>query len=158
MVNRYNFYNLEASFKQFLLAGNNNPTSIKNYLSDLRHFFGWLTFYLESHQLNDIKVSFNDEVLRDYKSYLLENKIPRLTINRRLSTLRKFGSFCLAQGWLNDNPAKKIHNLEAVSQNENNKLWLSFSKDILVDASTQSEVDILHDDIRDFLAIINPKN
>jgi hypothetical protein len=44
MENRYNFYNLEASFKNFLLAGNKLPVTIKNYLSDLRHFLGWFIF------------------------------------------------------------------------------------------------------------------
>ena len=41
MDKQYNFYNFEASFKKFLLAENVSPITLKNYLSDLRHFLGW---------------------------------------------------------------------------------------------------------------------
>src|SRR3989344_9210507 len=38
----YNLSNLEPKFKNFLLAENISVISIRNYLSDVRHFFGWL--------------------------------------------------------------------------------------------------------------------
>lgn len=116
MSDTYNFYNLEASFKQSLLAGNKNlqKNTIKNYLSDLRHFVGW--FILKQNKTTtfnyvDLISQINLEFVSDYQSYLLDNQIPPRTINRRLSTLRKLCSFALSQGWLKENVAKKIRNL-----------------------------------------------
>ncbi len=126
MTQGYNFYNLGALFKEFLTAGNKNlqPVTVKNYLSDLRHFSGWFILKLKtdnpqlSEESTDIKiiVSFiTPDLIRDYKSYLSENNIPQKTINRRLSTLRKFCTFCILQGWLNENPAKQIENISSES-------------------------------------------
>src|SRR3989344_3869982 len=119
----YNFYNLEALFHQFLLAGNKkiSPVTIKNYLSDLRHFLGWLVLRLKTSGIS-IKITdtfqppelashLSESNLRHYRAYLVENEIPLSTINRRLSTLRKFCSFFISQRWLNENPAKKINNI-----------------------------------------------
>jgi len=157
MDQRYNLYNLEASFKDWLGAGiektqnNADPEeyqgqstrkgltkiSIKNYLSDLRHFFGWLYFSLKSNNLNISLTSKPEEILRQinkgiinaYQSYLIANQIPIKTINRRLSTLRKFFTFCISQGWLKENPAKKIQNLkftlEKREQNDNSKFKIN---------------------------------
>ncbi len=147
MQNTYNLYNLEASFKKYLLAGIENSRidtkneeiheltrkgltsiSIKNYVSDLRHFFGWLTFTLQAQQnsetnrqnvrvdsrsdsRNFVSSILTSTVISTYKSYLLENNIPHKTINRRLSTIRKFCSFCISQGWIKENPAKRVSNV-----------------------------------------------
>ena len=123
MSDRYNLYNLEASFKEYLVAGNQKPVSIKNYLSDLRHFFGWLILYLKSNKIDadvnpiigehiSLSLQFvSPKVISEYKSYLSENNIPHKTINRRLSTIRKFCSFAISQGWMKENPAKKVGNI-----------------------------------------------
>lgn len=133
MENGYNLYNFEASFKNFLASGNVKPITIKNYLSDLRHFFGWLIFKLktssedkstfdkknQNSKIEEKPESFlnliTEALIKEYKNYLYENKIPLKTINRRLSTLRKFFSFCVAQGWLKENPAKKISNIASTT-------------------------------------------
>ncbi|MEK7633882.1 MAG: phage integrase SAM-like domain-containing protein, partial [Patescibacteria group bacterium] len=119
MPNTYNLYNLEAPFKQFLLAGNQKAVSIKNYLSDVRHFFGWLILYFKSHKIqieSEVTITqfITTSVISEYKSYLESNNIPHKTTNRRLSTLRKFCSFCISQGWMKENPAKKISNISSL--------------------------------------------
>lgn len=117
MQNTYNFYNLETSFKQYLVAGITKPVSIKNYLSDIRHFFGWLSLYIGSHDLKILDDKFplrafiTIETISEYKNYLLENKIPHKTINRRLSTIRKLCTFCIEQNILDINPAKHLTNI-----------------------------------------------
>lgn len=197
MSNQYNLYNLEALFKQFLVAGieintertdNTNFTdytdytdkkerkslkkiSIKNYLSDLRHFLGWLMLYLKSkyHHLNinfnafdslptqiEIIKQINDNTVQEYKSYLTENKIPIKTINRRLSTLRKFFSFCISQGWLKENPAKKIENLKTKIKNKDWELQKKsilnkFQVDLLKENIPQKTVNSFVNDIEEFL-------
>ncbi len=142
MVETYNFYNLEALFKEYLLAGNKKPISVKNYLSDFRHFTGWITFYLQSNQLANDKefISFlTEKNIQEYKNYLAENKIPNKTINRRLSTVRTFCSFCISQGWIKENPGKKIINMQ-------DDVLLRFQKD------TNAVISSLND-IQEFMSV-----
>ncbi|MCL4363703.1 site-specific integrase [Patescibacteria group bacterium] len=116
MQKGYNLYNLEPQFKNFLLAENISPISLKNYLSDFRHFSGWIELYTSSNQTSaknyeNLSEMVNEKSVEEYRSYLSENNIPLKTINRRLSTVRKFCSFCISQGWLKENPAKKVNNI-----------------------------------------------
>lgn len=101
----------------------------KNYLSDLRHFLGWLMFTLkaspEHAQFVDkddlpklINEFLNWKIVESYKKYLQDNQIPIKTANRRLSTLRKFCSFCISQDWLKENPAKQTKNLRHPRESE----------------------------------------
>jgi site-specific recombinase XerC len=157
MDNRYNLYNLEALFKNYLLAGKNidhklqitenrpfhSPLTIKNYLSDFRHFQGWFLLFLKSRNNNinqplDFIKAITPEFIKEYKSYLTENKVPTRTINRRLSTIRKFCSFCIAQDWIKENPAKHVPNV-LPPQKVLNKLYTPKGKQ---EASNQS-VNIL---------------
>src|SRR3989339_1542622 len=122
MSNTYNLYNLEAPFKKYLSAVNYKPVSIRNYLSDIRHFFGWLISYFKSENISiesEIKAPqfITIKSIFEYKSYLLKNNIPLKTINRRLSSIRKFFSFCISQGWIKENPAKQIRNMSLISNN-----------------------------------------
>ena len=112
MVKTYNLYNLEAPFKKYLDAGNQKAVSIKNYLSDFRHFAGWVMSTGE--ETSPLQGSINTKTISEYKSYLESNNIPHKTVNRRLSTLRKFCSFCISQGWMKENPAKQIANISSL--------------------------------------------
>lgn len=154
----YNVYNFEANFefliietfRKFLLSKNISSGSIRSYLSDVRHFLGWLILFLKSNkviptnnnehrlksvtpiehfELTILKVSnfkegeiedfrgklkndrgvvevtgllkyVNEKVLAAYKNYQTSNNVPLKTINRRFSSLRSFGDFCLAQNWI----------------------------------------------------------
>lgn len=46
----------------------------------------------------------NPKVLNSYKDYLLSNNTPLKTINRRFSSLRRFGQFCKSQNWFPSTP------------------------------------------------------
>jgi site-specific recombinase XerD len=164
MDKRYNFYNFETLFKQYLLAENNSSITIKNYLSDLRHFIGWAILKLprEAWSRSAGKIEEIDSkefialidvpLIDEYKQYLITNNIPQKTINRRLSTLRKFFTFCILQSWRKDNPAKKVNNLIA-DKNEllsNFKHYLTQKK-----ALADSEIENISDDINSFLNFIS---
>lgn len=186
MNQQYNLYNLEASFKNYLNAGiektriNTNfkrkkrltRISIKNYLSDLRHFLGWLTFKIQSNPSlqQSISTSFdqsqfisiiNTNIILNYKSYLIENNIPTKTINRRLSTLRKFCSFCISQGWIKENPAKKVSNInltkKSTSTYPQNKIdsdiLQQFHQDLIKENLDRSTIKSYLDDVREFFSI-----
>ncbi len=131
MAKQYNLYNLEPYFKKYLITENFSLVSLKNYLSDFRHFAGWFDFYLRSHKKTDNSNNFqnyidsikhiNNDTIFEYRNYLIENNLPHKTINRRLSTIRKFCSFCISQGWLKENPTKKITNIKNSHINEDIK-------------------------------------
>lgn len=89
---------IKINFVKYLENLGISPKSHKNYRSDLNHFTGWLILkvrsfgsYIES--LSDGIPFLNKNLSQEYKSFLLENKIPVKTINRRLSTLRHLSRF-----------------------------------------------------------------
>jgi len=186
MDKRYNFYNLEASFKNWLIAeineSQNNSTydenqhqttqkkltkiSVKNYLSDLRHFLGWLIFYWKSHfddslsldlvnqNLIEILKQVQVNTIKNYKSYLVDNQIPIKTINRRLSTLRKFFSFCISQGWIKENPAKKISNIKyQISNIDNTGILSQFQQDLRKENLDQKTIKSYLEVVQEFLSL-----
>ena len=161
MSQQYNFYNLEASFKQYLLAGNKKAVSIKNYLSDYRHFAGWTTsiawksLTMTSTDLNEI---ITEQLIEEYKNYMQTNNIPLKTINRRLSTIRKFCSFCISQGWMKENPAKKISNIVSSMQYSISGIETQlkeFESDLLINDKNKPGNDSTLADIKEFFTIIN---
>ncbi len=179
MVNRYNLDNFEALFKEYLLAGNEkmtkkalSPISIKNYLSDMRHFFGWLIFYLKAKNFDfslfsspiDLLKQVKQETVAHYRTYLLENNIPIKTINRRLSSLRKFFSFSIEQKWLEENPVKHISNIkpkettieqiQESSQERNEKILSLFQQDLQKDNLDEQFIKSCLADVREFLGMI----
>ena len=117
----YNLYNLEPKFKNFLHAENISSVSLRNYLSDLRHFIGWLATsnkYQENNSLAENISSLNSEIIEEYKDRHIKSGLPHKTINRRLSALRKFFLFCQKEGLLKENPAKKVSNVSLVKKSQ----------------------------------------
>lgn len=120
----YNLHILQALFKDFLIAEKTSKITMKNYLSDVRHHLSWIA-YRFSNLAKDTNVIENNDIglidqfimfsehnmISDYVSYLLENGVPVSTINRRLSTLRKFYHFCHIRGILHVNPTHSIRNV-----------------------------------------------
>ncbi len=127
----YNQYNLEAdiyessltTFKHFLHAEKISKGSIRSYLSDIRFFFSWLKKFLKENHLFSSSLSqtlslISPKVLSVYQAFLFSQQTPVSTINRRFSSLRKFGNFCQSQNWTNLNPFDALRN---ISQNDKNQ-------------------------------------
>lgn len=120
-VNRYNLDNYEAAFRNFLIIEQVSAATLKNYLSDFRHFCGWLSLYISANHANGIDINDKNTIftflsvglIEQYKEYLVTNNLPDKTINRRLSSVRKFCSFAINQGWIKENPAKKVLNVSS---------------------------------------------
>lgn len=163
----YNFYNLEALFRTFLTAGNKvpQPVTIKNYLSDLRHFLGWFVVRLKNKNIeldtidsDNLSDHLTSNEIAQYRAYLKENGIPVKTINRRLSTLRKFCSFCISQRWMDENPAKHIKNIthassELNTQVNNDLVLENFKKSLIEEGLAQQEAQKLITEVRDLLSL-----
>lgn len=169
----YNQYNIKAksssnyltsilsNFKNYLISEKISGGSIRSYLSDVRHFLGWLEFFLQANKILDFedrqsKVEvrsrnlnledrnenaknpisnfysqdqasnfnslpsissllkhINEKVMAAYKNYLTDNNVPLKTVNRRFSSLRKFGSFCQAQNWVTASPFDTLRNISS---------------------------------------------
>ena len=150
---------LPKTFKLYLKTQGVSPVTIKNYLSDFNHFWGWLIFSLQSGLVpfdrNDsltIIAYFTSQMVIRYKDFLLANKIPPQTVNRRFSTLRQFGKFCISQGWIAANPAKQITNIsyqERLDQKE--KILTEFKRDLEKERASPLTVKNYLSDLRHFL-------
>ena len=105
--------NLPELFKLYLKAQKVSVVTAKNYLADVNHFFRWLagkTGITPEVAGKGILGLFTQETISEYKSDQSMTNTPHSTINRRLSALRKFGEFCVAQGWLLKNEAILVTN------------------------------------------------
>jgi site-specific recombinase XerD len=97
---------LLAAFKRHLIAQALSPTTIVNYLADVRAFAFW---YTRENGTLRAPLSLGIGHIRDYRAYLqtVEERAPS-TINRRLQALRKFCRFACQAGWLDSNPAAQV--------------------------------------------------
>ena len=85
----YKQYKLLPDFKNFLLAGNVlSKNTIKNYLSDIRHYFGYVqAYHPEKFEGYDFS---NGDVLYEYRQFLVKSVHSNITVKRRLSAIQKF--------------------------------------------------------------------
>ena len=151
---------LEHAFIDFLTADGASEKTRNNYRSDLRHFMGWTIFTIISRgfptpqtHLDFIKL-INADLLMNYKLYLLDNKIPAATINRRLSAIRMFFRCCLSYGWTANNPTITITNVAGVPHPQENKMQqilAHWRKDLEQDGASKSTIKNYLTDVRKFL-------
>ncbi|MCL6096364.1 MAG: site-specific integrase [Patescibacteria group bacterium] len=91
-------------FKNFLYVYNASHLTIKNYIIDIRQFFAWAEKVLATNEVFDLKdknilekIDFN--LLEEYKTRLInEGNFSPSTINRKLSSLRKYLSWAQVEG------------------------------------------------------------
>lgn len=120
MQERYNFSFFEAEYKSYLHALNVKPVSIKNYLSDLRFFFTWLknSFQTDTVSFSDLPHLLSQASILAFYDYLESLKGSQATLNRRISTIRSFLSFCVKQQWLTENTAHLLDDRQLLEQKQ----------------------------------------
>ena len=156
--------NLPQQFKLYLQNHGASSVTVKNYLSDFNHFWGWLILRLKSRAVSlDLQKSITlitkvtPLVINDYKEFLLVNKTPVKTINRRLSTLRKWGGFCLSQKWLASNPAKEVANVSEKRKKvktASQHILVRFREDLEKEKVSPVTIKNYLSDLRHFLAFL----
>ncbi|HSW76782.1 MAG TPA: site-specific integrase, partial [Candidatus Saccharimonadales bacterium] len=118
-------------FGNYLYNSNANPITIKNYILDIRQFLNWASRVTgellstaqeqnahaaepkASNQI-DLFAKINSFMIEEYKNRLLnEANMSPLSVNRKLSSLRKYLSWANSKGLLRHTP--KIVNLELTS-------------------------------------------
>lgn len=156
---------LPKTFKLYLKSQGASPVTIKNYLSDFNHFWGWLILTLKSTLIpfdQDVPTTIIDQItpqiIARYKDFLLANKTSEKTLNRKLSTLRKFGQFCISQGWLATNPAKKVTNITLEQggreKQQSEKILAKFAKSLEKEKVSPVTVKNYLSDLKHFLSWI----
>lgn len=144
--------NLPEFFKLYLTTQKISSVTAKNYLTDINHFLFWLAQKTGIHHQIAGKAIFGlftQETIEEYKSDLLQSRIPLSTINRRLSALRKFGQFGKFQGWISENPAIKVANTQFTSDGE--VLLTDFQKHLAREKISPVTIKNYLSDLRHFL-------
>jgi site-specific recombinase XerD len=147
---------LPTLFKNYLEQQGVSKNTRKNYLADFGQFLGWLkqktgTSYGGAGL--SLLGLFTLETFSEYKANLLRIRTPLATINRHLSTLRKFCAFAKTQGWLKENPASEIKNVSKPTEQRPTELVIKNFRDHL-QKERVSPMTIRNylSDIRHFLA------
>lgn len=84
---------------------NYSPHTIRNYRIDLKDFISFLLSEYERMKLIDI----DHFIVRHYLSYLSEERqLKKRTINRKLSSLKRFFKYLIASGIVENNPVSVI--------------------------------------------------
>ena len=141
MSNRYNFFYFEAEFKKYLIAGNAEASTVKNYLSDLHYFFSWVQssqhiFDLDYTEFPEV---FTHALIRAYFEYLSSSTTSTNTINRRFATIRKFFLLCIEQRWLTANPTDEFD--KKTKQDEQHEVISAYRKVLESKNSKSADID-----------------
>ncbi len=119
-MNLPNNHDLLTSFTAFLVESGLSSVSIKNYLSDIRHFIR----HLESRKVDDLQEVFQN-ITKYINSYVLEQKTlltPTATTNRRLASVRRLATYLNVKYGIvnNESKLKTDHNVSpSVSSSSN---------------------------------------
>ena len=144
--------NLPELFKNYLKTQKISSVTIKNYVADINNFFNWLERKTQiKYQVAGTAVLglFTKETIEEYKK---DQTAPLSTVNRRLSALRKFGSFIQSQGWIGNNPALEITNSEREIKKEASKDILNdFKQDLKEENISAVTIKNYMSDLRHFL-------
>lgn len=175
----YNLYNLKATsineilstFRKFLLTENISKGSTRSYVSDVKFFLSWFFSFLQSNGLINQSSAlldtdlifyfkyFNQKTLESYKNFLLSSNIPTKTINRRFSSLRKFGSFSHSQFWIKEN---YFDTLKTILINrpfpETDCHLAEFKNDLWKNGASKSTIRNYLNDVRQYLGWNGGKN
>lgn len=146
---QHNWYNLEPNYRNYLSAVKKiRPISIKNYISDIKYFYGWVATH-ETHSVSPTTV-LTEKVLEDYKSYLVTCNIPARTVNRRLSSLRSFCEYLLSQNIIQSDPSKHIRNHTTKPHIEDDILG-KFEQSLVSQGISNEDFEQIRSDVREFI-------
>src|SRR5260221_4455254 len=121
-------------FKDFLYVYNASHLTIKNYLIDVKQFFAWAekVLVLESNYIlsrGNVLSMLDDRLIQEYSMRLQEQGIfSPASINRKLSSLRKYINWASVQGYLSEGMTTVPANILSSLPNEANELIVDGSE------------------------------
>ncbi len=103
-------------FLQYLKSCSVSEKTYRNYKSDLALFSAWLIFKAKAigadcQNLQEALPFISKKTANEYKEFLLANKTPAPTLNRRLSTLRIFSKFLYENQFISFDFAQGVKNI-----------------------------------------------
>ena len=150
---------LLSSFRLYLKAQGKKENTIRNYLQDIDHFFSWLSSQIKDSSLqallsdpNKIAQNITVKNLTVYQRFLEKNEVSPTTINRRLSSLRQLTKFFLSQGWLKEDPIKKLANISIEKETDKTSQILEkFAKALEEEGKSKTTIRNYLSDVKGFL-------
>jgi len=100
--------NFIADFKIYLEVQRNvSDHTLKAYIADVEEFNNFLQ---ESDIIkkDDALIDVEPETIRSYLSHLYRKKVKKVTVNRKVSSLRSFYKYLLRAGKVKNNPAEMV--------------------------------------------------
>ena len=113
-----NYDRVKQQFLDYLSQDGVSEATLKFYASDLNHFERWLLTKLAdlgsvASNLTEAFPYLSPSTAQEYKNSLNSASNPIATINRRLSTLRRFSVFLSESGYLTYDFAQNLTNISA---------------------------------------------
>ncbi|MEI6609276.1 MAG: tyrosine recombinase XerC [Deltaproteobacteria bacterium] len=100
--------NLIAEFQIYLEVQRNvSKHTLKAYLADVEEFNNFLQ-ESDITKKGDAIVNVEPETIRSYLSHLYQEKVKKVTVNRKVSSLRSFYKYLLRAGKVKNNPAEMV--------------------------------------------------
>ncbi len=154
--------NITQKFLSYLKDLGISPKTHKNYRSDISHFSGW--FLLTVRRWGVVTSEFSEAILfinqksaKDYRHFLIVNKVADKTINRRLSTLRHLSRFLTSTQILDFNFMEGIANISLVSSTDTYPLLPQFEKYLSKEKASNNTIRNYVNDVKQFLAWLENK-
>jgi site-specific recombinase XerD len=149
--------NISQKFLNYLNDLGISPKSHKNYRSDISHFSGW--FLLTIRKWGVVTSEFSEAIpfithksAKEYRLFLVKNKVADKTINRRLSTLRHLSRFLTATQILDFDFMEGITNISLVSHTDAYPLLPKFEKYLSKEKASSNTIRNYVNDVKQFLA------
>ena len=79
----------------------------KAYIADVKEFNSFLRGS-DIKKRSDVIIDVEPETIRTYLSHLYREKVKKVTVNRKISSLRSFYKYLLRAGKINSNPAEMV--------------------------------------------------
>lgn len=169
MYNSYNLAsrnNLVQNYVDYLNSLGLSHNSIRFYKSDLHHFASWLisrikTLGVLAEKLEEALPFLKPEMAYEYRQFLLINKIPVKTINRKLSSLRKLSEFLAKEEIFSFDFTKDLSNVNSssfISSQSFSLLIEEFKKHLEDQKASKNTVKNYLADTRHFLFWLNSQS
>jgi len=100
--------NLIADFQIYLEVQRNvSEHTLKAYMADVEEFNNFLQ-ESDITKKDDAIINVEPETIRSYLSHLYREKVKKVTVNRKVSSLRSFYKYLLRAGKVKNNPAEMV--------------------------------------------------
>lgn len=149
-------------FKNYLIETGVSKITLKNYMSDISNFSNWLnktikTIGAHTNTLTESVPFINASTADEYKAYLSSTTTSTFTINRRLSTLRKLGSFLYEMDVMDYDFTSNLSNISTVKAKNTRVIkthteLIEFEQYLEAQGVSKNTLKNYSADIRQFLA------